>query len=107
MQSLRSSRVGLIAISVLARSPQTMLGMGLLLEGRHLTGSLAAAGEISAVYTGSAGIAAPLLARVVDRRGQTPVLVSGALITTALLCAVARLTPGVPLWVVLLLAAGI
>ena len=53
-----------------------MFSIGLLVHAQHLTGSFAAAGLVTAAYAVALGIGGPLLGRVVDRRGQTPVLLA-------------------------------
>ena len=55
-----------------------MLGIGLLVHAQHLTGSFAAAGLVSGVYAIALGVGGPLLGRLVDRRGQTAVLLGCA-----------------------------
>ncbi len=84
-----------------------MLSIGLLVHARHLTGSFAAAGLVSGVYATALGIGGPLLGRLVDRRGQTSVLLASATAAAALLIAIAVQPVGVSLVVLLPLAAGI
>ena len=84
-----------------------MLSIGLLVHARHLTGSFAAAGLVSGVYAIALGIGGPLLGRLVDRRGQTSVLLASATAAAALLIAIAVQPVGVSLVVLLPLAAGI
>ena len=43
----------------------------------HLTGSFAAAGIVAGAFAVSLGVGGPLLGRLVDRRGQTTVLLAG------------------------------
>jgi MFS family permease len=86
----------LFAISVAARLPLPMLSIGLLVHVEHLTGSFAVAGIVSAIFAVALGAGGPLLARIADRRGQTPVLVGGALVAGASLAAIAALPAGAP-----------
>ena len=55
-----------------------MLSIGLLVHAQHLTGSFAAAGLVAGAYAVALGVGGPLLGRLVDRRGQTPVLLGDA-----------------------------
>jgi MFS family permease len=93
--------------SVIARLPLSMLGIGLLVHAEHLTGSFAAAGAVAAAYAIATGVGGPLLGRLVDRRGQTAVLMAGALAGSALLGAIATLPVGASLVVIAALAAGV
>ena len=61
----------LLFISIAARLPLTMLGIGLLVHAEPLSGSFAAAGLVAAAYAVSLGVGGPLLGALVDRRGQT------------------------------------
>jgi MFS family permease len=106
MASLTSSpgALRLTAVSVLARLPMAMLSIGLLVHAQHLTGSLAAAGVVAGAYAVSLGVSGPLLGRLVDRRGQTAVLVAGASVAGAGLAATAALPAGTPLVALVALA---
>ena len=53
-----------------------MLSIGLLVHAQHLTGSFAAAGVVTGAYAVALGVGGPLLGRLVDRRGQTAVLLA-------------------------------
>src|ERR1700734_364486 len=79
----------LFATSILARLPLAMLSIGLLVHAQHLTGSFAAAGVVTGVYAIALGVGGPMLGQLVDRRGQTSVLVASATIAGALLLAIA------------------
>src|SRR5688500_6949218 len=97
----------ILGSSVIARLPLAMLGIALLVHAHDLPGSFAAAGLVagaSAVATGAGG---PLLGRLVDRRGQTAVLVPSVLATAGLLAVAAALPAGAPLALVVVLATGI
>ena len=69
-----------MVVSVVARLPMAMLSIGLLVHTEHLTGSFAAAGIVAGAFALSLGVGGPLLGRLVDRRGQTTVLLAGALV---------------------------
>jgi predicted MFS family arabinose efflux permease len=71
--------VALVAISVVARLPVTMLSILLLVHTQRLSGSFALAGAVTAAYTVGRGIGGPMLGRLADRRGQTLPLIAGAI----------------------------
>jgi predicted MFS family arabinose efflux permease len=86
----------LLGSSILARLPLAMFSIALLVHAQRLTGSFAVAGIVSGAYAISGALSAPLLGRLVDRYGQTGVLVSGATVTALALVAVGLLPPGSP-----------
>jgi MFS family permease len=94
-------------ISIVARLPLTMLSIGLLVHARDLTGSFAAAGVVTGAYAVSLGVGGPLLGKLVDRRGQTLVLVASAAVAAVLLGAVAILPAGTSAAVLVVLACAI
>ena len=94
-------------ISIVARLPLTMLSIGLLVHARHLTGSFAAAGVVTGAYGVSLGVGGPLLGKLVDRRGQTAVVVASAGVAAPLLGAVAVMPVGTSPAVLVALACGI
>src|SRR5215203_1513921 len=71
-----------------------MMSIALLVHAEHLTGSFAAAGIVTAAYAVSLGVLGPVLGQLVDRRGQTAVLLATALASAALLVAIAALPAG-------------
>jgi hypothetical protein len=97
----------LFAVSIVARLPDATLSIGLLVHARHVTGSFAAAGLVAAAFAVALGAGGPLLGALVDRRGQTAVLVASALAAGAALGAVAALPVGAPLPLLLALAAAV
>jgi MFS family permease len=97
----------LLVISIVARLPPAMLSIGILVHARHLTGSFAAAGVVTAAYAIALAVGGPLLGGLVDRRGQTSTLLAGACVGCSLLVAIAVLPVGAPLGVMVALAAGI
>jgi len=97
----------LFTTSILARLPLAMLSIALLVHTQHLTGSFAAAGVVTGVYAIALGVGGPLLGRLVDRRGQTSVLLVSATMAAALLITIGVQPVGAPLAVLVALAAGI
>jgi MFS family permease len=97
----------LLTISVIARLPMAMLSIGMLIHAKHLTGSFAAAGIVDGAYALSLAIGGPLLGQLVDRRGQTMVLLGSAIAAAALLFVLAVMPAGVPLPVLAALAIGV
>jgi dihydrofolate reductase/predicted MFS family arabinose efflux permease len=71
--------------SILARLPLAMFSIALLVHAQRVTHSFAVAGLVSGGYALASAAAAPLLGTVVDRYGQTLVLVCGALVTALVL----------------------
>ncbi|HEX4009547.1 MAG TPA: MFS transporter [Solirubrobacteraceae bacterium] len=109
MRSITSSASTrrLFALSIIARLPLAMLSIALLVRVQRLTGSFAQAGVVSGAYAIALGVGGPLLGRVVDRRGQTTVLVAAATVAAVLLGAIAFVPAHTPLLVLAGLAAGI
>jgi len=93
--------------SVIARLPLTMIGIGLLIHAQRLTGSFAAAGLVAGAYAVATGAGGPVLARLVDRRGQAIVLGPSVLATAAMLVVAALLPEGTEVELLVALAAGI
>jgi predicted MFS family arabinose efflux permease len=84
----------LLASSIISRLPLAMFSIALLVHAQRLTGSFAVAGAVSAAYAISSAVSAPLLGAMVDRRGQTRVLVGGAIVTAVALVAAGLLPHG-------------
>ena len=97
----------LFGLSVAARVPLTMLSIALLVHAQRLTGSFAAAGLVAGAYAVAVGVGGPVLGQLVDRRGQTAMLVASAFASAAMLATVAALPAGAPFAALLGLAAGI
>jgi MFS family permease len=89
--------LGLFAASCVARLPMGALGLLLVLHTQQLTGSYGKGGLVSGAYALALGVSNPLLARVVDRRGQTVVLRVGAPVAAVMVVALALLPAGTPL----------
>ncbi|MGZ4322806.1 MAG: MFS transporter [Solirubrobacteraceae bacterium] len=109
MRSIASSPAArrLFATSIVARLPLAMLSIGLMVHVQHLSGSFAAAGVVAGAYALALSIGGPLLGRLVDRSGQTLVLLTSAGAAAALLGAIAIVPAGTPLAVLVALAIGI
>ncbi len=97
----------LFTSSIVARLPLTMFSIGLLVHAQHLTGSFAVAGIVTGAYAVALGLGGPLLGTLVDRRGQTSVLLVSAVATAGLAGAVAALPVGAPVPVLVALASAI
>jgi MFS family permease len=81
----------LVLSGLLARLPMGMVGLALLLLVREQGGSYGAAGAVSGAYFVATAVGAPVAGRLVDRRGQTRILLPRALIFPALLLGVCAL----------------
>jgi MFS family permease len=99
--------VALFATSIIARLPLAMVGLALLIHTQRLTGSFATAGVVTGAYAIALGVGAPLLGQIVDRFGQTVVLLGSALMSSLLLEVVALLPPSVPAPMLIAPAAAI
>jgi len=97
----------LFVLSLVARLPEAMLSIGLLVHTQHLTGSYTDAGIVAGVYAVALGVGGPVLGRLVDRRGQARVLLVTAVAEAVLLAAVALVPAGAAPGAVIALAAGI
>jgi MFS family permease len=75
----------LLAASIVARLPLAMLSIAILVHVQKVTGSFAVAGLACSAYAISEAVAAPALGRLVDRHGQSRVLLAGASVTAAAL----------------------
>jgi MFS family permease len=97
--------LSLFISSCVARLSMGALGLLLVLHTQQITGSYARGGLTSGAYAIALGLSNPLLARVVDRRGQTLVLRAGAPLAAAAIVALALLPDGAPLGAMLAAAA--
>ncbi len=98
----------MLASSIVARLPLAMFSIALLVHAQRLTGSFAVAGVVGAAYAIASAVSSPLLGGLVDRYGQTAVLLTGATLTASALTATGLLPSGAPpvLLVALAAAAG-
>ncbi|GAA3925968.1 MFS transporter [Amorphoplanes auranticolor] len=90
---------------MIARLPLAAFSIGMLVHVEHLTGSYASAGAAAGALAVAQGAGGPLLGRLVDRRGQTVVLLGSALTCGAALAGVAAAPAGTPLPLLIVLAA--
>jgi len=92
-----------------ARFPRGTLNLGIVLLVQTATGSFALAGGVGAAFVVGMALAGPLWSRLMDRRGQQPVLLLAAftlsLASTVLVGAVLAEMP-VATWFVLAVVAG-
>jgi predicted MFS family arabinose efflux permease len=84
-------------MTVFGRLPMGAISLVLILRTRELTGSYAAGGLVVAASAVSHAIGGPLLGRVIDRRGQTSVLLVAGTAHGCALIAFALLDSGAPL----------
>lgn len=86
----------LLGSSILARLPLAMFSIALLVHAQRLSGSFAVAGAVSGAYAIASAVASPLLGGVVDRCGQTRVLVCCSSTTALVLFGNGLLPAGAP-----------
>ncbi len=98
--------LSLFATSCVARLPMGALGLLLVLHTQQISGSYARGGLATGAYAIALAASNPLLARIVDRRGQTAVLRIGAPLCAAAIVALAVLPDGAPLGAILVGAAA-
>jgi len=104
LASSPSSR-NLFLLSLVARMAPAMLGIGVLVHAKAITGSFASAGLVAGVLAVALGVGGPLLGRLTDRRGQTAVLIGSAVVAGAAVAGLAAVPHGAPVWLLALLAA--
>ena len=73
----------LLALSMVARTPEAALGLLLILRVRDLGGSFALAGAVSGILALGLAAGGPLLGRLIDRHGQTATLTVTGLVAAA------------------------
>jgi predicted MFS family arabinose efflux permease len=96
-----------IAASVVGRLPIGITGLAILLLVQTATGSFALGGAATASYVIGLAAAAPLIGRLIDRRGpRSPLLVCALLFPAALLSLVAAVQGSGSGWAVLLCAGA-
>jgi MFS family permease len=96
----------LLGSSILARLPLAMFSIALLVHAQHLTGSFAIAGLVTGAYAVTSAVCAPPIGRLVDRRGQSTVLVWCAAASAVVLIVDGLLPAGTPAWVLIALGAA-
>src|SRR6476620_1173170 len=90
---------------MIARLPMGALGLLLILHTHALTGSYARGGLAAGVNALALGVSNPMLARVIDRRGQTLVLRVGAPVAATAIAAIALLPDSAPTALIIACAA--
>jgi MFS family permease len=96
----------LLASSIVARLPMAMLSIAILVHIQRITGSFAIAGLATSAYAICGALASPVLGRVVDRHGQTSVLLAGAAASATALIVMGLLPADSPQAVLIALAAA-
>ena len=97
----------LLGSSILARLPLAMFSLALLVHARGLTGSYAIAGLVSGACAVGSAVSAPVLGGLVDRSGQTWVLIAGATAAAVALVADGLLPASAPAWLLVALGAAV
>ena len=96
----------LLPVGFLARLPQPMLQLGMVLLVTTRTGSLGYAGLAAGVLSLGAAVGGPFVGRLADRHGQRPVIVAASLLNAAFAVVfVAEIALDVPRWLALATAA--
>ncbi len=95
----------LLGSSILARLPLAMFSIALLVNAQRLTGSFAVAGAVSGAYAIAGATSAPMLGRLVDRCGQTRLLVCTATVAALALVITGLLPSSAPPLLLVALAA--
>jgi predicted MFS family arabinose efflux permease len=97
----------LLPVGFLARLPQPMLQLGMVLLVTTSTGSLGYAGLAAGALSLGAAAGGPYVGRLADRYGQRPVIVSASLLNAVLaVMFVVEVSLDAPRWLVLLTAAA-
>lgn len=94
--SLRAT--ALMAISLVARLPQAMLGIALMVHGESLTGSLAVGGLMAGGFAAGLGCGGPWWGRQADRRGSSGPLALAAGLHALAVATTAALPGAAPSW---------
>lgn len=103
--ALRSPGVArLLALSMVARTPEAVLSLLFLLRARDMDGSYALAGLVAGVTGLGVAVGSPVLGRLVDRVGQPLVLAVGVVVASAAMATAALLPSTTPASVLLPLA---
>jgi predicted MFS family arabinose efflux permease len=103
---LRTPRISaLLGANLVGRLPYAMVGLAVVLLISDVRGSFASAGAVAGALTLGMGVGSPFLGRLVDRAGQTPVLVASSLVQAAALVALVLAAERAPLAVLVACAA--
>jgi MFS family permease len=91
--------------AALARLPQSMISLGIVLAINHIYGAWTSAGTLSAVFVLAAAVATPIFARLFDRYGQRRVgRVALPLSALSLAAFASGVLVALPLWILYVLA---
>jgi predicted MFS family arabinose efflux permease len=106
VELLRDRRIAtLLGATLIARLPVGINGLAIVLFLREETGSFATAGAVAGSLMIGLGVGAPVMARVVDRRGYRALLLLAAANAAGLLSIVALGSSGAPTAVLMTTAA--
>ncbi|WP_051223093.1 MFS transporter [Conexibacter woesei] len=89
----RPHALRMLLTALVARLPEAMVPLALLLLARHDGGSYATAGAIAGAFAVGAAVGGPLLGRAIDRAGQPAVLIGAAVTRSVALAAIVALAP--------------
>jgi MFS family permease len=92
----RPGVLALLTLNVLSRIPPAGSGVLIVVHTHALTDSYAAAGAVAAASALALAVAAPLLGGLVDRRGQTGVLIASGVVSGGAYVALALLPSAAP-----------
>ena len=92
--------------SLFTRLPIGAIGLAILLRVEELTGSYALGGLVTGVNTMAFAVASPVLGRLVDRRGHTPVLLASAVVHSTAMITLAMVPAGFEPALVIALVTG-
>ena len=96
---------GPFAASLVGRIPITAIGLLLVLHVEDLTGSFAIAGVSAAAFSLGLSASAPVYGRLIDRRGQSRMVLAGAAVVTLALLGIVALPADAPAGAIAALAA--
>jgi MFS family permease len=105
---LRTPHVGrLLFTSLIGRLPMTAAGLLLILRARDLGLSYATGGAVAGAYAAGLALGTPGLARLIDRRGLTPVIIGCGIASVTCYALLATVTSDAPTAVVVALGAAL
>jgi len=96
----------LLAVALVSRMPVGMIGFAMVMYLREALGDFARAGAAVGIEFVGVAIAAPVVGRIVDRRGaRIPLIVTGIVQPLALAAVLASAKQGLPFWMIAACAA--